>query len=56
MAKASRIIRLSGSSAILEDQLETLGTDYFDGVLIHDPGQIEPTLAKNGTLAGLPTA
>lgn len=44
---AERVIR------DVEDQLETLGTDYFDGVLIHDPGRIEPTLAKDGTLAGL---
>ena len=36
-----------------EDQLGILGTDYFDGMLIHDPGSIEPTLAKEGTLAGL---
>ena len=37
----------------VEDQLEILGTDYFDGMLIHDPNRIEPTLATNGTLAGL---
>ena len=37
----------------VEDQLELLGTDYFDGILIHDPKRIEPTLAKEGTLAGL---
>ena len=37
----------------VEDQLELLGTDYFDGMLIHDPNRIEPTLAKEGTLAGL---
>ncbi len=37
----------------VEDQLQILGTDYFDGMLIHDPGHIEPTLAKGGTLAGL---
>lgn len=37
----------------VEDQLELLGTDYFDGMLIHDPNRIEPTLARNGTLAGL---
>ena len=34
----------------VEDQLERLGTAYFDGVLIHDPGEIEPTLASGGTL------
>lgn len=37
----------------VEDQLKILGTDYFDGVLIHDPPAIEPTLSKDGTLAGL---
>ena len=37
----------------VEDQLEMLGTDYFDGMLIHDPNRIEPTLARDGTLAGL---
>lgn len=41
--------------ADVEDQLALLGTDYFDGMLIHDPLQIEPTLAKGGTLAGLLT-
>ena len=44
---AERVIR------DVEDQLEILGTDYFDGMLIHDPKRIEPTLAKGGTLAGL---
>jgi len=37
----------------VEDQLALLGTDYFDGMLIHDPVQIEPTLAKGGTLEGM---
>lgn len=37
----------------VDDQLEILGTDYFDGILIHDPLEIDPTLAKNGTLSGL---
>ena len=37
----------------VEDQLELLGTDYFDGMLIHDPTRIEPTLAREGVLAGL---
>ena len=37
----------------VEDQLKILGIDYFDGMLIHDPPQIEPTLAKGGTLEGL---
>jgi aryl-alcohol dehydrogenase-like predicted oxidoreductase len=39
--------------ADLEDQLQVLGTDHFDGMLIHDPGAIEPTLEKGGTLDGL---
>ena len=37
----------------VEDQLELLGTGYFDGVMIHDPNRIEPTLARDGSLAGL---
>ena len=37
----------------VEEQLAMLGTDYFDGMLIHDPPTMEPTLAANGTLAGL---
>ena len=37
----------------VEDQLALLGTDYFDGMLIHDPPRMEPALAKEGTLAGL---
>ena len=37
----------------VEDQLALLGTDYFDGVMIHDPNRIEPTLARDGSLAGL---
>ncbi len=44
---AERVIR------DVEDQLTILNTDYFDGMLIHDPLQIEPTLAKGGTLDGL---
>lgn len=36
-----------------EDQLAVLGIDYFDGMLIHDPPRMEPTLAREGTLAGL---
>jgi len=42
-----------GAIANVEEQLEGLGTDYFDAVFIHDPGEIEPTLAKDGTLEGL---
>ncbi len=37
----------------VEDQLAVLGIDHFDGMLIHDPPRMEPTLAKEGTLAGL---
>ncbi len=37
----------------VEDQLTILGTDFFDGMLIHDPKEIDQALAKNGTLAGL---
>ena len=37
----------------VEDQLALLGTDYFDGMLIHDPQQMGATLAREGTLAGL---
>lgn len=39
--------------ADLEDQLRLLGVDYLDGMLIHDPGEIDPTLEKGGTLDGL---
>ena len=39
--------------AVVEKQLEMLGMDYFDAVFVHDPGEIEHTLAKDGTLAGL---
>ena len=39
--------------ADVEDQLQLLGTDYFDGMLIHDPSEIEPTLEKAGTLDGV---
>ena len=37
----------------VEAQLELLGIDYFDALFIHDPEEIEPTLAKGGTFAGL---
>ena len=30
-----------------------LGMDYFDAMFVHDTREIEPTLAKDGTLAGL---
>ena len=39
--------------ADVEDQLSLLGIDYFDGMLIHDPPDIDSTLSKNGTLEGL---
>lgn len=38
--------------ADVEEQLEGLGIAYYDGLLIHDPPEIEPTLAKGGTLEG----
>ena len=34
--------------ADLEAQLELLGTDDFDGMRIHDPGESDPTLEKGG--------
>lgn len=37
----------------IEDQLQILGIEAFDAMLIHDPKDIEPTLASDGTLAGL---
>ena len=40
----------------VEGQLEILGTDHFDVLLVHDPPAIEPTLAPDGTLAGLEQA
>jgi aryl-alcohol dehydrogenase-like predicted oxidoreductase len=39
--------------ADVEDQLQILNIDYFDGLMIHDPPEIEPTLAKGGALEGL---
>ena len=39
--------------ADIEDQLQWLGIGYFDGVLIHDPVEIEPTLERGGTLEGI---
>ncbi len=36
-----------------ERQLELLGTDYFDALMIHDPREVDPTIKKNGTLCGL---
>ncbi len=37
----------------VEDQLELLGIDYFDAVLIHDPADMGPVLARGGALEGL---
>ena len=37
----------------VENQLRILATEYFDGMLIHDPPNIDATLAGKGTLAGL---
>ncbi len=42
--------------ADIESQLAILGIEKFDAVLIHDPHEIEPTLATNGTLEGLEQA
>ena len=42
--------------ADIEDQLEILGIEKFDAMLIHDPGEIDPTLDTSGTLEGLETA
>ncbi len=42
--------------ADIEDQRSILGIDRFDVMFIHDPGEIEPTLAADGTLEGLEEA
>ena len=42
--------------ADIEDQLQILGIEKFDAMLIHDPREIEPTLAVEGTLEGLEKA
>ena len=39
-----------------EDQLGILGIEKFDVLFIHDPHEIEPTLAAGGTLEGLEQA
>ena len=36
-----------------QDQLDLLGIEKFDVLFIHDPPQIEPTLAPGGSLEGL---
>lgn len=38
------------------DQLKLLGIEKFDVLLIHDPPAIDPTLAADGSLAGLEKA
>ena len=37
------------AAADIEKQLELTGTDHFDAMFIHDPVEIGPTLAKDGT-------
>ena len=37
----------------VEDQLDLLGIDYFDAVLVHDPSDMAPVLARGGALEGL---
>lgn len=41
------------AKADVNNQLEILGTDHFDAMLIHDPRAIEPTLASGGCLDGI---
>lgn len=41
------------AEADVADQLEILGTTFFDAMLVHDPGEIEPTLTADGVLDGL---
>jgi aryl-alcohol dehydrogenase-like predicted oxidoreductase len=42
--------------ADIDGQLDILGIDYFDAMLIHDPPAVEPTLAADGTLDGVEQA
>lgn len=37
----------------VEDQLALLGIDYLDAVLVHDPAEMAPVLARGGALEGL---
>jgi aryl-alcohol dehydrogenase-like predicted oxidoreductase len=37
----------------VEAQLDLLGIGYFDAVLVHDPPEMEPVLARGGALEGL---
>ena len=39
----------------IEEDMNTLGIEYADGVFIHDPREIEPVLGAGGTLDGLVT-
>lgn len=39
-----------------EDQLRILGIDKFDVLFVHDPPEVEPTLASGGVLEGLEQA
>jgi D-threo-aldose 1-dehydrogenase len=42
--------------ADIADQREILGIDRFDALFVHDPPEIEPTLAAGGALEGLEEA
>lgn len=41
------------ATSSVEENLKELQTDYLDIALVHDPIDIEPVLAKGGTLEGL---
>ena len=34
-----------------ERQLELLGTDYFDALMVHDPREVDPRIKKMGLFA-----
>ena len=51
--KADPTIPPNAPSLTSKDQLQLLNVDYLDGMLIHDPIEIDPTLEKGGTLEGL---
>ena len=42
--------------ADIDGQLDILGIDYFDAMLIHDPPAVDQTLAAGGTLDGIEQA
>lgn len=42
-----------GTLWTVENSLKLLGVDYFDLLLVHDPGEIEPVFAKRGALEAL---